>query len=123
MKLFRFRLSTGSKMLFTMTALFLVYCAAYAQGTDIDFGTATFEQVHLFVIGILTYLWGQVAKVIPSIGSIPTAATVVAGGIAIVIVAVYQGAGGILENLMAVLSTMGIYDLIIGFTRKKETTA
>jgi len=107
------------KTLLAITAFFLCYCAAYAQGADIDFSTATFDQIHLYVIGLITYIWGQISKVIPKIGTIPTAATVVAGGLAVVIIAFYQGVGGILENLMAVLSTMGIYDLILSLTKPK----
>ena len=112
------------KFLITFSVLWLLSTALMAQpSTDIDLTTAPFEQIHLFVIGVLTYIWGLIAKFVPALKNapIPTALVVVAGGLAVVLLAVFQGVGAIVPNLMAVLSAMGVYDLLSAIGRNKTS--
>jgi hypothetical protein len=112
MKLFKF--------LFVFSLLFLMANVIFAQGEDIDFVTSTYENIHLWLIGVVTYIWGQLTKLVPKLKDmpLPTAVKVAAGGLAIVIMVLFQGVGSLVPNLMAVLSTMGVYDLLASFGKK-----
>lgn len=109
------------KFFLVFSILFLCGTAIYAQAVDIDFDTATYEQIHLWVIGVVTYIWGLITKFVPTLKEtpIPTAIMVFAGGLATVLLATSQGFGAVVENLMAVLSTMGVYDLLKSLTSKR----
>ena len=121
----KFKFSNSAKFLLAFTLLFICAVNIHAQVGDIDIETATYEQIHLYLIGVFTWLWGQAVKFFPALGSkfpegLPKAAVVVIGGLAAVAVAAFQGVGSIMENLMAIFSTMGIYDLLVGIFKKKE---
>lgn len=110
------------KFILIFTSLFLAF-VLHGQPEDVDFATSTYESIHLWIIGLLTYLWGQVGKFVPGISNkaLPRAAVVAAGGIAVAIIAIYQGVGAIMENIMAVLSTLGVYDILTGIGKKSSS--
>lgn len=90
----------------------------FAQG---DF--SSFSDVSTWLISIATILLGELGKLIPKWKDIPlpTAVKVALQGVAVVVLFLMQGWGGIAENLTAILAGMGIFDLIRLIGRKKET--
>lgn len=106
------------KLIVPTVCLVAIATVVYGQG----FADTNFNDIAQWVLGLITYVFAEIGKRVPAWKDLPlpTAVKVVAQSAAVALLFVFQGWGGIFENIIAILTTMGVFDLLNGLVNKKK---